>query len=1428
MQRIAGCAGRFAIPPICLLPFGLVMALQGACAAERAQGARPAPFRVGVAAVDITPDYPVRLSGFGFRRTESEGVGQPIWAKALAISHGDEPPAVLVTVDNLGIPASMVEDLARRLKDKAGIERERIAVTATHTHTAPMLTNVAPTLFGQPIPEDHQRHIDRYTRELAGKLEQAALAALADRQPAVLEYAVGTAAFAKNRRTPGGPVDHDLPVLFVSSPEGRLRAVWTSYACHAVTLSYNQISGDWAGYAQDLFERAHPGTVALVSVGCGADQNPASGVTGDKTAVAHEQGAGIAAEVERLLKAPRTRLTAGLTAKLATIELPFDEPPARAEWEERAKRDDAIGYHARVQLARLDRGETLQSKLDYPIATWAFGDELAIVFLPGEVVVDYSLRLKRELDRTRLWVNAYANDVPCYIPSERILNEGGYEGANAMVYYDRPTRLKAGLEDRIIGVVREQLGDEFKASHEGDRTGGTLPLTPQQSLAALKTHDRFTVELVAAEPLVVDPVAIDFGPDGRLWVAEMHDYPEGRAGDYQPGGRIRVLSDSDGDGRYETAHVFLDGIPFPTGVTAWRKGVLVCAAPDILYAEDTDGDGRADVKRTLFTGFATHNYQARVNSLTYGLDGWVYGSGGLFGGTITRGEAAGNLDASGGRVTQPVDLENRDFRMRPDEGLIEAATGRTQQGRVRDDWGQWFGCTNGELLKHYPLAEHFIRRNPHVLPPPTEIGITDEAARRLHSIRSELQLFKLSGPPDRATAACGLGLYRDDLLGEDLAGNAFVCEPVNLLVHRMVLSPNGVSFTARRPADEAASEFLASTDNWFRPVQVRTGPDGALWVVDMYRYVIEHPRWIPPETLATLDLRAGCMLGRIYRVVPKDRPLRSVPRLDQMSPVELVAVLESPNGTLRDLAHQLLLWNPDRSAVEPLRELVRGARRPTARLHAMCVLDGLDALDGETLRMALADKRAGVRQHAVRLSAAHVKHSPPVAAPILHAARDSDPHVRKETAYALGESDDPRAAPVLAGLLVTDFGDPWLRASVLGSVSGKNIVGVARAVLARDEFTQAPDAPLAALAGLAAAVGNREALAALLEPVLAPGVDGGFNAFQWQAAAEVLDALRRTGRPLDAALERRQAELFDELIAAARQTAADAAADLPLRLAALDVLGRRSEADADDRRALAALLVPQSPPAVQAAAVAALARFRDGKSADALLAGWSGYSPQLRGRVLDALLSRQAWAARLLDGIEDGQVTPADLDASRRERLLAHSDERLRMRAAALLAVAGRDADRARVVDDYRHAASAAGDATHGKALFAKHCATCHRLDGAGHAVGPELAALTDRSPEALLVAVLDPNRAIDARYAAYVAVTSEGRAVTGIVTDETATSITLAGPDGERHTLLRVDLDELRNTGRSLMPDGVEKELSPRALADLIAYVRAATAAPP
>ncbi|MCI0462352.1 MAG: neutral/alkaline non-lysosomal ceramidase N-terminal domain-containing protein [Gemmataceae bacterium] len=1401
-----------------------------------AQGTKPQTYSVGVAKSDITPAYPVRLSGFAFRRTESEGVTHKIWARALAINTERGEPAVLIAVDNLGLPWAQVQEVARRL-EKAGLKPERLAITATHTHTAPMLKGVAPTLFGQPIPKDHQERIDRYSSELTENLEKVARAALADRKPARLSWGIGQAKFAINRRPPltlpsppaggegrvrgGGPVDHDLPVLVVRDLKGKVRAVHVTYACHCVTLSDNKISGDWAGYAQEMIEDDHPGSVGLVSIGTGADSNPSSGVTKDKADIARGQGAEIAREARRLMQGFLAPVTGDVTVRWRKLELPLDTLPTKEEWEKRAKRTDPTGYHARVQLARLARGEKLRTKIDYPIQVWTFGESLAMAFLPGEVVVDYGLRLKKELDRLRLCVCAYSNDSPCYIPSERVLKEGGYEGGGAMIYYDVPVRLAPGLEAKIVDTVKELAGPKFKAPFDSKKTGDSRPLSPQQSRAAIKVRPGLKVVLVAAEPLVTDPVAIDFGPDGKLWVCEMHDYPSGTKGDYKPGGRIKLLEDTDGDGKYDRATVFLDNIPFPTGVTVWRKGVLVCAAPDILYAEDTDGDGKADMVRKVFSGFGTGNYQARVNSLEYGLDGWIYGSCGMFGGKIA---CYPLKDPAGRKPARLVELGDRDFRIKPDEGLLEPATGRTQQGRVRDDWGNWFGCDNSTLCRHYPLADHYLRRNPHLAPPPSGVLVPGGPdPNRLYPLRQDVQLFKLSGPPGRTTGACGLGIYRDDLLGKEFTGNAFVCEPVNLLVHRMVLSPRGSTFTSTRAKGEEESEFLASTDTWFRPVQVRTGPDGGLWVVDMYRFVIEHPRWIPPADLAKLDLRAGSTMGRIYRVVPEDRKARPMPRLDRLDTKGLVAALDSPNGWQRDMASQLLLWQRDKAAVALLErmtlpDLHGGKRRPEAFLHTLCVLAELGELQPHLLSRGRQSRHPGVLRHLVRLT------EPLLRLPNKHPQVRLDyfdlldAQGRLQYACSLGESPNARFAWQLGWLAGQNADDPYLTAAVLSSTHGGNVADILEEVLS-DSNKKAPAAGFVQRLLSVTTSLDDKALAGALEKVTA-AKEGQYAPWQLAALTGVLEALQRRGRSLDKLPDTEARDRVRLMLTQARKTAADGKASEPQRLAAVRILGRDGEQRDADLTALASLLKPEHSPALQSAAATALGRIADDRSAVTLVSGWKSYSPSLRGQVLDLLLSRADWQRKLLQAIAKRTISAAEIDAARRQRLLTHRDGQIRSLAEKLFA--GASPDRQKVLDVYQAALTLKGDPERGHAIYRKTCSACHRHGKEGHSVGPDLAALATKTPQYLLQEILDPNRNLDTRYLEYVATTQAGRIVNGTLASESATSVTLRGQEGKDEVLLRSELESLRSTGRSLMPEGLEKDIPVKDMADLLAFLTA------
>lgn len=425
---------------------------------------------VGVARVDITPEWPIRLAGYAARsKSESEGVLHKLSAKALVFGSDTQNPSLLITVDLVGIPWRITKKLTEELSKKVGIDPAHLVICASHTHGGPEVGNLLNILqyrgdhFSDSLLAlDQLVHIAQYTEQLSQKLEQVALAALKDRKPALVAWGQGQALFAKNRRTPGGPVDVALPMLRVTNPDGSLKAILVSYACHGTTLGadVNKIHGDWIAEAQSDIEARHPGVTAMVTLGCAGDANPSPRGTMEDL---QEHGKEIADNVDKLLTAQLQPLTSPPVANMKWIKLPYSEVPTVPELIDLTKDQTVKGYEARLNLDRVMRGKTIPSELNYPLQTWNWGNKMAMVNLAGEVVVDYSIRLKGELGAEHLWINAYSNDVPCYIPSRRILREGGYEGETNMYWYDKPAKFSPKVEDLIVNAVNELIPAAFKA-----------------------------------------------------------------------------------------------------------------------------------------------------------------------------------------------------------------------------------------------------------------------------------------------------------------------------------------------------------------------------------------------------------------------------------------------------------------------------------------------------------------------------------------------------------------------------------------------------------------------------------------------------------------------------------------------------------------------------------------------------------------------------------------------------------------------------------------------------------------------------------------------------------------------------------------------------------------------------------------------------
>jgi len=931
--------------------------------------------------------------------------------------------------------------------------------------------------------------------------------------------------------------------------------------------------------------------------------------------------------------------------------------------------------------------------------------------------------------------------------------------------------------------------------------------TPEAALRSMHVAPGFKVDLAAAEPLVKDPIAFEWGADGRLWVVEMGDYPLGSDGKGKFGGVVRYLEDANGDGRYDKQTTFLEGLGFPTGVMPWRNGVLVACAPDIFYAEDRDGDGKADHRELLYSGFVPGNPQHRLNGFDLGLDGWLYGANGDSDGRVRS--------VKTGKIT---DIRGRDFRFRPDTGEFEAESGRAQFGRHRDDWGRWFGNNNPNWGWHFVLANKDVRRNPYYAPPPPRQDLERET--RCYPVSRTVARFNDLNMANQVTSANSPTPYRDELFGPWFATSLFVSEPVHNLVHRIVLEPDGVSFRGHRGPNEASSEFLASSDNWFRPTMLKTGPDGALWVADMYRYVIEHPEWIPDAWEKRLDLRAGSEQGRIYRVYPVDKQPRPIPRLDRLDTPGLVAALDSPSGWQRDTALRLLLHRRDPAAIEPLRTLASTTLRPKTRVQAIWTLADLGGLDEPTALAGLTDSHPEVRSSVIAAVEPMLGSSAKVAESMLQLDGDADPQVRFQVALVLGNWEDPRAGLALARLARRDGQDPWMRAAILSSAL-PHVTTLLANLIAGGDGNAPPPAMVEPLLALAGSLPKQSLDTAVTRSIGEPAGKGGrYAPWQFAALAGLVEARDRARSPLGLDLDKPFAGLWD----ASRGLLRDDSAGEADRLAAVRLLGHTAAGNPADRDLLVSLLRPQVGIGLQQAAVTALGRTSDPKVAELLLHDWKGHSPQVRGAIVDVLLNRSAWTASFLSALEGGVVPAAELDPARQQRLLSRRDPALKARAQAVFAHQVKA--RQTVVDSYRSALGIQGDRAAGANVFHKVCASCHRLGTDGVEVGPDLATLTDKSAESLLIAILDPNRAFETKYTNFTVATVDGRVLNGMIAGESATSLTLRGQEAKEDVLLRSEIQEMAASGQSLMPEGLEKDLKPRELADLMAFL--ASAGPP
>jgi putative membrane-bound dehydrogenase-like protein len=936
------------------------------------------------------------------------------------------------------------------------------------------------------------------------------------------------------------------------------------------------------------------------------------------------------------------------------------------------------------------------------------------------------------------------------------------------------------------------------------------PPTPEQARAALHLADpALMVELVAAEPSVRSPVAIAWDERGRMYVAEMLDYPVA-----QTAGKIKRLEDRDHDGFYEHATTFAEGLPFPNGVLPWKGGVLVTAAPDIWFLKDTDDDGIADEKRVILTGFGEGNQQLRVNGLTWGLDNWVYGANGRSGGAIRRPDDP---------PEKAVPIPRHDFRFRPDTGEVEALAGFSQFGLPRDDWGNRFPSWNTVPIRHVVLEDRELARNPFLTDAATVAEIIDPADRgRVYSLAPPPATFN-SEPVAFFNASCGPTIYRGDLLPESYRGDAFVCEPLTSLVHRRKLEPEGPTFVAKRV--EQGQEFLASTHSWFRPVNLATGPDGALYVVDFCRAMVEHPAFVPKGKGEGVDFRRGHEFGRIWRVHKKDAVGRRPPAdLASATRETLVKQLSHPNGWWRDTAQRLLVERSDREATQALVEAARSAATPLGRIHALATLDGLGTLEWEHLSDALLDPDPRVRQQGLRLAERRANEGA-IFSFVQALDRDPDPRVRFRAALALGGVGGLEKLSPLARIATRDVADRWTRWAVLSSLvdqpragdgagSFPEVCSLFVLSLKRADVRWLTDpSPDQAdfLAQLGATIRARRG------DNLAPDARALIHVGEGELPGRLalLSGIVRN-TPLSEVEAR---FIYRDLFEKASAVAIDVKQPADRRQRALEayVLG----GSANPAELILALIGPGQPQELQSSA-ARLIGDRDGSEIAALaLARWAELTVATRRELLAALVRSPRLAGPLLDAIEEDRVPVTEIDPATREALLRLPDAPLHERAERLLKATTPAADRAEVLQHYAQALNLGGDPKRGAEVFAKNCLTCHQRAGKGHRVGPDLASVAGRAKETLLSDILDPNREVAPDSMAFVVATKDGQVLSGLIAEESPTAVRLRRAEGVEESVPRAEITELRATGQSLMPVGLESALTPQDIADLIELLR-------
>lgn len=950
-------------------------------------------------------------------------------------------------------------------------------------------------------------------------------------------------------------------------------------------------------------------------------------------------------------------------------------------------------------------------------------------------------------------------------------------------------------------------------------------------LATFQIADGFQIELLASEPIIRDPVDMMIDEYGRMYVVEMTGVPFNKSGI----GQVILVSDTNADGKMDKRTVFADSLILPSGIMRWKNGAIVSDPPNVYYFEDTDNDGRADIRQLLLTGFDTTNLEANVNNPEYGLDNWIY---------LADLPVGGRRMIHFGADSSTVQIPESTLRFRPELHQLEGLSGQTQFGQTFDVWGRHLLVNNSNHIFQNVIASRYLRRNP---------ALTVTSA--IETLADHKKVFPITRNPEYQmltnigvfTSACGIVSYLGGAFPEKYNDNAvFVCEPASNILHADFLVSNGVTDKAE-PVFEK-KEFLASTDAYSRMVNTYIGPDGALYVVDFYRQVIEGPEFMAKEVLDTVDLYNGTHKGRIYRISAKGSTAPEWTgglNLGNATPETWVEKLADKNIWWRLNAQRLLVDRKDEQVVPALKKMAINEQSPMGRLHALWTLEGMDRLTPEIIIGALQDPEAGIRENAIQLAELHLNDSEVITTALMNLQDDPEAKVKLQLLLTLGMINTPQADKLRQQLLFNDIKNSWMQIAAL-SASSSNAIELLNVVL--EKFDPANPAYASLVQRLGAIIGTSQE-SAIMHQFIQKATVKVTPQSHWQTPLlEGLAQGLKGRRDLPKGIEKSRSILIENCLDHPLDGVQRAALDM---LQAIGLTGERSAFSAmqkalltikdttvtDEQRALAisflalqnpkpyeetlkSLINPQEPLQVQLASVNTLKQIPGTAVSQYFLSQWTSFSPGVRTAVVNVCLMTDERIKLLLDAIESGRVNLADINWVQSVRLRSLGNVSLRMRSRELFSK--KDDQLKDVVQSYQSALSLKGDGGKGKMIFQENCAVCHQMGGKlGRAFGPDLGTVHAWAPADIMINILDPNRTVAYGYDTWEIVLHNATTIQGIITNETPTGITVSDANGKVSNIARQDIQSLRALGISAMPAGWEEKISKQQMADLLTFLK-------